>query len=304
MKSIFTLFSRLSLIVVLMFTLSLSALGAVYEKVTTAPADWSGDYLIVYEDGNVAFNGALTTLDAVSNIVTVTIADSKIEATEAMKAAQFTINASGHIKSASGYYIGQTSDKNGLKSSTSETYTNTLSLNADGTVNVVSSAGAYLRFNAATDQNRFRYYKSTSYTSQKAICLYKLATGSEIETTPTISASNLSFGTLTKSDTTQTLTVVGANLTDAITATLKTGTAFEVAGTLTKDGGDLTIKFIATTPGAYIDTITLTSGATTKSVELSANLIKFWTKMKIYSILTLPSRYPLTSPPFASASCL
>ena len=220
-----------------MFTLSLSALGAVYEKVTTAPADWSGDYLIVYEDGNVAFNGNLTTLDAVSNIVTVTIADSKIEATEAMKAAQFSINASGHIKSASGYYIGQTSNANGLKSSTSTSYTNTLSFNADGSVNIVSG-GAYLRFNAATDQNRFRYYKSSSYTSQKAICLYKLATGGETETIPTISASNLSFGTLTKSDTTQTLTVVGANLTDAITATLKTGTAFEVAGTLTKDGGD------------------------------------------------------------------
>lgn len=173
MKSISTLFRQLSLIVVLISAFSLSALSAVYEKVTTAPTDWSGDYLIVYEDGNVAFNGALTTLDAASNTVAITITDNKIEATEAMKAAQFTINASGHIKSASGYYIGQTSNANGLKSDASTTYTNTLSLNADGTVNIVSG-GAYLRYNATSGQYRFRYYKSASYKSQKAICLYKL----------------------------------------------------------------------------------------------------------------------------------
>ena len=42
-----------------------------YVKVTDAVTD--GEYLIVYEDGNVAFNGALTTLDAVSNTVEVVI---------------------------------------------------------------------------------------------------------------------------------------------------------------------------------------------------------------------------------------
>ena len=173
MKSISTLFRQLSLIVVLISAFSLSALSAVYEKVTTAPSDWSGQYLIVYETGKVAFDGSRTTLDAVSNTVSVNIADNKIEATEAMKAAQFTINANGHIKSASGYYIGQTSNANGLKSDASTTYKNTLSLNADGTVNIVSG-GAYLRYNATSGQTRFRYYKSSSYTGQKAICLYKL----------------------------------------------------------------------------------------------------------------------------------
>ncbi len=181
MKSISTLFRQLFLIVVLISAFSLSALAAVYEKVTTAPSDWSGQYLIVYEDGKVAFNGALTILDATSNTVAITIADSKIEATEAMKAAQFTINASGHIKSASGYYIGQTSNANELKYSTSKTYTNTLSLNADGTVNIVSG-GAYLRYNATSGQTRFRYYKSSSYTGQKAIQLYKLVEDSGTET--------------------------------------------------------------------------------------------------------------------------
>ena len=38
-----------------------------WTKVTSAPDDWSGDYLIVYEAGNVAFDGSLKTLDAPSN---------------------------------------------------------------------------------------------------------------------------------------------------------------------------------------------------------------------------------------------
>ncbi len=157
---------------------------AVYKKVTSAPADWSGDYLIVYEDGKVAFNGGLTTLDATSNTISVTINENTIESKATTDAAIFTINANGHIKSKSGYYIGQTSNANGLKSSTSTSYSNTISINANGTVNFVSG-GAYLRFNAASDQNRFRYYKSSSYSGQKAICLYKYEDGSSsiVETT-------------------------------------------------------------------------------------------------------------------------
>ncbi len=143
-----------------------------YVKVTTAPSDWSGDYLIVYEDGKLAFNGALSTLDAVSNTVDVTISNNQIAATDDINKAKFTINAEGHIKSASGYYIGQTSNANGLKSSKTTTYTNTLTINNDASVNIVSG-GAYLRYNSASNQARFRYYKSSSYSSQKAIHLYK-----------------------------------------------------------------------------------------------------------------------------------
>lgn len=147
--------------------------GTHYVKVTSKPTDWSGDYLIVCDAGGVAFNGSLTDLDVVGNTVNVAIAGGKIEATDAMKARQFTIDANGYVKSASGYYIGQTSDANGLESNETKTYENTLSFNGDGTVNMVSG-GAYLRYNSASNQNRFRYFKSSTYTGQKAITLYKL----------------------------------------------------------------------------------------------------------------------------------
>ena len=129
-----------------------SAESATYEKVTSAPADsdWSGEYLIVYETGNVAFNGSLATLDAANNNVAVTISNNKITLDDTKA---FTIAKSGSnytIQSKSEYYIGQASNANGLKSSTAPTYTNTLSINTDGSVNIVSSGGAYLRYNATS----------------------------------------------------------------------------------------------------------------------------------------------------------
>ena len=145
--------------------------SAIFEKVTANRDDWSGTYLIVYEAGNVAFNGGLTTLDAVSNTVAVTITDGKIEVTDALRAATFTIDAAGNtILSASGNYIGVSSYANGLKQSTSSsTYTNTISI-SNGNVLITSSAGPVMKFNKASDQMRFRYYKS----GQQDVQLYRL----------------------------------------------------------------------------------------------------------------------------------
>ncbi len=148
---------------------------AKWVKVTSAPADWSGDYLIVYEDGSLIFDGALTTLDAVSNTKNVTIANGEIASSTEVDACKFTvasIEGGYSIKSASGLFIYRTSDKNGLDSNASTTGLNTLSLNEDGSAQITSS-GAVLRYNATSGQTRFRYYKSTTYNAQKSIALYK-----------------------------------------------------------------------------------------------------------------------------------
>ncbi|MBR5083734.1 MAG: endonuclease [Prevotella sp.] len=154
-----------------------------YVKVTSAPDDWSGEYLIVYEDGSKAFNGGLSILDAASNYITVTISDGKIKSNSNTDAAKFTIAKSGSgsgytIRSASGYYIGQTGDANGLASSTTTKYNNSISLSSKN-VDIVSSS-AHLRYNSANDQNRFRYFKSSTYTSQQAIQLYKKTSTSSV----------------------------------------------------------------------------------------------------------------------------
>ena len=148
-----------------------------YTKVTSTANLTSGQYLIVCEDESLAFNGGLNTLDATSNTINVKIDDGTIESNSTTDAAIFYIDiTAGTIKSASGSYIGRSGDSNGLNSSTTEAYTNTISIDDNGKAVVVSSGGAYLRYNATSGQDRFRYFKSSTYTSQKAIALYALET--------------------------------------------------------------------------------------------------------------------------------
>ena len=148
--------------------------GEKYVKVTSTADLTDGEYLIVYEEGSLAFDGGLETLDAVSNTISVTIANNEIAANETTDAATFTWNSTeGSLKSASGLYIGRTSDSNGLNSSATEPYENTISIDTDGNAVIISSGGAYLRYNATSGQNRFRYFKSSTYAAQKAIQLYK-----------------------------------------------------------------------------------------------------------------------------------
>lgn len=148
----------------------------VWKKVTATLEDWSGTYLIVYETSKVAFNGSLTKLDAVSNTISVTIESETIkDINDDLTTYSFIIDKDGNIKSASGNYIYQSKDENGLKTATktSSSTNNTISIDKDGNCNIISS-GAYLRYNANSGQTRFRYYKSSSYNVQKAIQLYKL----------------------------------------------------------------------------------------------------------------------------------
>lgn len=150
-----------------------------FEKVTSAPNSWEGTYLIVYTDGNLAFNGSLETLDAVDNYVEVSINSGKIEATETMRACAFTIGTDTsidgyYIKSASGLYIGETTDENKIKTSSTTMYANSISFESEDDISIVSG-GPHLRFNSASNQMRFRYYKTASYQNQKAIQLYRLS---------------------------------------------------------------------------------------------------------------------------------
>ena len=68
--------------------------------------------------------------------------------------------------------------------------------------------------------------------------------------------------------------VIGKNLTEAIVPTLSENSNFSFEGTLTTDGGTLTITLNATEEGTYTDVLTLTSGETTFTVNISATLVK------------------------------
>lgn len=155
-------------------TVNGGALTDYYEKVTSG-AVAEGTYLIVYETTSVAFDGSLETLDATSNTIDVTITnDHKIAVTQATAASTFYIDpTAGTIKSASGKYIGRTAISNGMNTSATEAFTNTISIDNDGNAVIVGSGttATYLRYNLSSGQTRFRYFTQ----NQQAIQLYKLA---------------------------------------------------------------------------------------------------------------------------------
>lgn len=158
------------------FNQTIAASGEKFVKVTSDSDLTDGKYLIVYEADGLAFDGSLKTLDVASNSIKVTLnkTDSSINWAEELEKSVFEYSKSANtFKSASGYYIGKTSNGNGLDAKTS-VLTNKVSFESDGSANIISSGGAYLRYNSSTNQTRFRYYKSASYTGQKAISIFKL----------------------------------------------------------------------------------------------------------------------------------
>ena len=158
--------------------------GNMFVKVTSSDDLTDGAYLIVNETAGVAFDGSLETLDAANNVIKVNIVDNTIVANSTTKESLFTIVNNGKITSASGSYIGVSSYANSLEQDgTATMYTNSVTFDSDGNADIaINSDGTnyvHLKYNKASDQNRFRYYKS----GQQAIQLYKLVTVEEVTIT-------------------------------------------------------------------------------------------------------------------------
>ena len=150
-----------------------------YAKVTSTGDITNGDYLIVYETGSVAFDGSLTTMDATGNKISVTISDYKITANSTINASKFTIDVTNkYIKSASNKYINRDTYDNGLAGNDAATSVHSISIDGSGNL-VVEGTGVSgsdyvtLKYNANSDQLRFRFYKS----GQQDIQLYKYDAG-------------------------------------------------------------------------------------------------------------------------------
>lgn len=156
----------------------------VYKKVTSDQTDWTGEYLLVYEASETqayVFDGSLSDLDDVNNYKELVIADGAITADRAYSVTVEAVTGGYVIKAANGQYIYAPSESNTIATSSNQStaakYPITFSVASDG-VDIVLDSGPHMRFNASGDQMRFRYYKSTTYTNQKPVTLYKLEGGS------------------------------------------------------------------------------------------------------------------------------
>jgi len=147
-----------------------------YTKVTAAPEAWDGTYIIVYEDGAgkaYVFNG----VDGAFNYVEAAYGNNNILGTDALAAVEATIatmEGGYSIHTTAGYLCG-TSGSNALKFAT-DAALNTIAFDENGEL-IITSETSVLRFNTASNQMRFRYFKSSSYSNQKAISLYAKVEG-------------------------------------------------------------------------------------------------------------------------------
>ncbi len=145
----------------------------VYRKVTATADITDGEYLIVYEGdathSAAVFDGSLENVDQAMKALAVEIVSDEIAGNTDLDAATFTIDVTaGTLQSASGYYIGRETYDNGMDKSTETAYTNTFVI-SEGKAVITGAGNCTLRYNYASDQLRFRYYKS----GQQAIQLYK-----------------------------------------------------------------------------------------------------------------------------------
>ena len=151
-----------------------------YFKVTENQDDWSGEYLLVYEVSDSAsyvFNSSLSKLDNANNYVEVSHESDSITTQRDYAVTVEAVEGGYVMRSASGSYLYAPSENNTIETSTNKStaaqYPITFAVQTDG-VDIALGSGPHMRFNANGDQMRFRYYKSTTYTGQQPVTLYKL----------------------------------------------------------------------------------------------------------------------------------
>ena len=184
---------RLAMVLTMLLTVGIGqAWGADYELVTSAPSDWSGEYLIVA--GTSALSGGTSSWGTTT---TVTVSNNKISTTANISV---TISKGG---TSGTYYIYMNSNSKYLKEVTSNTFatadassTDTewkISLsNGNAQIACASATTRYLRLNGTSG---YRCYTSATGTLPK---LYKKAASYTI----TAQSNNTTYGTVSLSETT------------------------------------------------------------------------------------------------------
>ncbi len=141
---------------------------AQYAKVTTAPTDWSGEYLLVYENGSSAY--VYTGVDQASNYASTTISNNKI--TKPNGAVSLVI-----ASMEGGYSVKVNGGTNNGKYISGSTGSNTTNFTAEAVANTISitegkaliTANTTIYFNTANNNLRFRYFQN----AQGDVQLYK-----------------------------------------------------------------------------------------------------------------------------------
>ncbi len=147
--------------------------GGDFVKVNSAPTDWSGEYILVYEQ-SPATGYVWTGVDVANAYVSEPISneiiadDGFVTITIAPMTGGYSVQVNGGDNA--GKYLSGTSGSNRLNFVTSPAV-NSFSFESNS-VKMVSNTSV-MRFNNNAGQDRFRYFKSDTYSNQQPIQLYK-----------------------------------------------------------------------------------------------------------------------------------
>ncbi len=159
--------------VTVMATFVQGSVNGDFVKVASAPTDWSGEYILVYEQS--ATTGYVWTgVDGTNSYVSKTISNNSIvddgfvTITIAPMTGGYSVKINGGTNN--GKYIYGTSGSNKINFGTNPSL-NTLSFESNS-VKMVSNTSV-MRYNNNSGQDRFRYFQSSTYTNQQPVQLYK-----------------------------------------------------------------------------------------------------------------------------------
>lgn len=156
-----------------------------YHQIVAEQVDYSGTYLLGYKASATevyTWNGK----DAVNGFNTATFADGVLTGNEQADASYIVLDRLFDGKTLKGYtakwvdgtgaelYFNQTSNsENGFDMDAEKKACYQVEF-AEGGVDIFVPNGPHLRFNSASNQMRFRFYKSASYAAQQPVQLYRL----------------------------------------------------------------------------------------------------------------------------------
>ena len=241
--------------------------AAYYEKVTSAPADWSGNYLIVFGSSAHATNADNKDLIATTSV---SITDNKIAATDALAGAVMTVTKSGnnyHMTYPDGKYFGMA--KNASTAVTSAFDLTFIYTDSGVKISGVVNGITYILY--SNSGNYFRCYTDKTGTSGYTLpTLYKLSGNSEGEggetPEPELQDRNLAFSSNTATAT------VGEDFTEPTLSGATTGVTYSSSNTSVATVNESTGEVTLVAAGETTITATAAADATYKAGEASYTL--------------------------------
>ena len=136
-----------------------------WTKVTSAPSDWTGKYLIVYEEGGQYCDGSAADMGAADAAKDVELNEGTIAGSVDLEGAYVTVEKYGTgyaMKSAAGKYIYQSGANNGIKTADALSDAVVLNITLEDGKTVISPTDGKTKLAYNKSGKMFRFYKNTT----------------------------------------------------------------------------------------------------------------------------------------------